>query len=114
MTTVEYKRANIHGIGANVNGKIVHIRLTPGMNTLDSAVWESAKKHPLVKAMIEAGVIIEKKKTDSFMNITSAEAIEIVEKTTDVTKLKDMMSQTRTKKVKAAIEAQIEKIEAGE
>ena len=112
MVNVEYKRANIHGIGAIVDKKNVRVRLTPGSNTLENNVWDACKKHPLVKAMIEEGIIVEKSKGESFMNISSKEAIEIVNNTNDVNKLHELMGKTRTKSVKKAIEDRIAEIEA--
>lgn len=50
MATIEYTRANMHHIGADIT-------LIPGRNEVDDKAWQKAAKNWLVKHFIEAGHI---------------------------------------------------------
>jgi hypothetical protein len=90
------------------------VKLMPGANQVDRQAWERARKHPIVKALIEDGTIEELEEIADehpLKNLKPGAAISLVKETVDAQLLKGWLEDEERKPVRAAIEKQIEALE---
>ena len=108
---LKYNKANIFQAGDGV-------KLIPGVNPhIAVAAWNEAKKHPIVKMMIEDCSIEvvgeESDKTDvvqELLKMKPAQAVELVKSTVLVEVLEQMKAAEKRKPVLAAIDEQIKEL----
>jgi Mg/Co/Ni transporter MgtE len=108
---LKYNKLNIFEAGKDV-------KLIPGVNPHISVdAWNEAKKHPIVKMMIEDGSIEvvgeESDKTDvvqELLKMKPAQAVELVKSTVLVDVLEKMKAAEKRKPVLAAIDEQLKEL----
>lgn len=126
---INYKKENVlHMSPTGQVGDLKHLK--PGLNEFPKAVWETHKKHPVVKFMIESGDIEEvTAKTEpttpkakpkvvgkddtpiDLKELNAAKAIEFIELTTDMKMLERWEAAETRVKVKKALDKQIAKVD---
>jgi hypothetical protein len=93
--------------------------LVPGMNDVPTAVWAKACAHPVISAMVAAGMLkaaaeLTQKAApadtpiDSLAGLSGHEAESLAEKTYDRDLLKKWLATEKRSKVRKALDAQLE------
>jgi hypothetical protein len=87
-----------------------NIRLDPGFNEVDSALWDLAKKSDAVKGLLREKKIRDKGEA-AIDKLSPSQAAKVAEQTFSVDRLQTWLAAEKRDLVRVAIELQLEKIE---
>lgn len=102
---------SVHGFGSSGPAEPA-IVLKPGVNTLSPSQYDQIKKTKIFQHRVETGTyqVNEKTSGDSILGLHETAAIELVGETLDPKLLKKWMVDEQRKDVRAAIDAQLDKV----
>jgi hypothetical protein len=112
---VIYNRPSVMGI-QGPKGEL--LKLLAGANVVDFDLWKATSSHPIVKSLIDEGVIefklpSEKTKPEVYLqSVSNRDAIDLVKKTIDAELLKTWAQKETRKPVVKALEEQIKALNA--
>lgn len=120
-TLIENTSAQLHGIPriaiGNVAGALVQpnlVTLQPGLNVIETAKWEEAKKHKMVGVHIEEGTFVELKEVDSLSKLNPNSAEKYIDMSNDAKMLTAWLKDEKRVKVKKWLNDRLEKLEKPE
>lgn len=90
-----------------------NIQLQPGINPVEKALWEEAKKVKTVRCLLDEGRLVERGPTadGTLKDIQEAQAIKLIKETFAIKLLQGWLLEEKRPNVKKAVQQQLDTIE---